>query len=133
MKRMIVRRVRAKRPGVPVTKSQQSGIKLLNNEIVKKFNPAMLDLGDIDSPSQEIEAIAAVFDLSGFTRFCNQVDAYLAIPKFLNDFLNWFFNWNWYLNYYFVCAKKANSNYQDQAYECNYYAFFIYLVFHSFF
>jgi hypothetical protein len=52
----------------------------------------MLDLGDISSPSQEIEAVTAVFDLSGFTKFCNQVDSYLAIPKFLNDFLDWFFS-----------------------------------------
>jgi class 3 adenylate cyclase len=51
----------------------------------------MLDLGDISAPCQEREAIAAVFDLTGFTAFCNQVDAYLAIPKFLNGFLDWFF------------------------------------------
>jgi hypothetical protein len=90
MKRMIVRRVR-KRPVGSGIKSQQSGIKLLNEEISSKFSPSMLDLGDISAPSQEIEAVTAVVDLSGFTRFCNQVDAYLAIPRFLNDFLDWFF------------------------------------------
>ena len=47
---------------------------------------------DIGAPCEEKEAIAAVFDLTGFTNFCNQVDSYLAIPKFLNDFLDWFFN-----------------------------------------
>ena len=47
MKRMIVRRVRAKRPGISNIKRQQSGIKLLNDEISKKFSPSMLDLGDI--------------------------------------------------------------------------------------
>ena len=52
----------------------------------------MLDLGDISAPCQEKEAIAAVFDLTGFTNFCNQVDSYLAIPRFLNDFLEWFFS-----------------------------------------
>ncbi len=52
----------------------------------------MLALGDISTPCQEKEAIAAVFDLSGFTKFCNQVDSYLAIPRFLNDFLDWFFS-----------------------------------------
>ena len=92
MKRIIVRRVRSARPKVAVTQSQQNGIRLLNNEIVRKFNPSMLDLGDINTPCQEREAIAAVFDLTGFTAFCNQVDAYLAIPKFLNSFLDWFFS-----------------------------------------
>jgi hypothetical protein len=92
MKRVMVRRVRAKRPGTSNVKRQQSGIKLLNDEISKQFSPSMLDLGDISSPAQEIEAIAAVVDLSGFTSFCNQADAYLAIPKFLNDFLDWFFS-----------------------------------------
>ena len=92
MKRVLVRRVRVKRPGARITETQQSGIKLLDNEIVEKFNPSMLALGDISTPCQEKEAIAAVFDLSGFTRFCNQVDSYLAIPRFLNDFLGWFFS-----------------------------------------
>ena len=67
-------------------------MKLTNGEILKKFNPSTLDLGDISSPSQEIGTIAAVFDLSSFTQFCNQVDAHLAIPKFLNDFLDWLFS-----------------------------------------
>jgi len=91
MKRIVVRRVRAARPGAAVANIQQSGIRLLNNEIFRKFNPSLLDLGDISTPCQEKEAIAAVFDLSGFTAFCNQVDAYLGIPKFLNNFLDWFF------------------------------------------
>jgi len=91
MKRIIVRRVRSARPKAAVTNSQPGGIRLLNNELLKKFNPSMLDLGDISTPCQEREAIAAIFDLTGFTSFCNQVDAYLAIPKFLNGFLDWFF------------------------------------------
>jgi class 3 adenylate cyclase len=52
----------------------------------------MLELGDINAPCREKEAVAAVFDLTGFTAFCNQVDSYLVIPKFLNDFLEWFFS-----------------------------------------
>lgn len=91
MKRIVVRRVRGARPRVAATSAQQSGIRMLDNEIIKKFNPSMLDLGDISVPCQEREAIAAVFDLTGFTSFCNQVDSYLAIPRFLNDFLEWFF------------------------------------------
>ena len=92
MKRIVIRRVRTRRSHVSKRNQQQSGIKLLDGEIAKKFNPSMLDLGDIGSPAREIEAVTAIFDLSGFTRFCNQVDSYLAIPKFLNDFLDWFFS-----------------------------------------
>jgi hypothetical protein len=73
-----------------VPNGTSGGIKLLNNEISRRFNPDMLDLGDINTPCQEKEAIAAVFDLTGFTAFCNQVDAYLGIPRFLNNFLGWF-------------------------------------------
>jgi class 3 adenylate cyclase len=90
MKR-VVRRVRVKKPENHHNETQNGGIKLLTSEVVNQFSPAILNLGDIGTPCQEKEAIAAVFDLTGFTRFCNQVDSYLAIPKFLNDFLEWFF------------------------------------------
>jgi class 3 adenylate cyclase len=92
MRKVIVRRVRTRRAGTPIAQNLQNGLKLVNNDSLSKFNPSMLDLGDINAPSQEITAIAAMFDLSGFTRFSNQVDAHLAIPKFLNDFLDWFFS-----------------------------------------
>jgi len=92
MKRVLVRRVRVKKPVARFTKGRKkNGSKVLSNTIVEKFNPSMLALGDISTPCQEREAIAAVFDLTGFTKFCNQVDSYLAIPRFLNDFLEWFF------------------------------------------
>jgi class 3 adenylate cyclase len=91
VKRVIVRRIRNNRQRAPVPNGQSNGIKLLNDDIARRFNPHMLELGDISAPCQEKEAVAAVFDLTGFTSFCNQVDAYLAIPRFLNDFLEWFF------------------------------------------
>lgn len=91
MKRIVVRRVRAARPRAITVNRQQSGIRMLNSDIIRRFNPSMLELGDISTPCQEKEAIAAIFDLTGFTSFCNQVDSYLAIPRFLNDFLDWFF------------------------------------------
>ncbi|MHB8104544.1 MAG: nucleotidyl cyclase domain-containing protein [Dehalococcoidales bacterium] len=87
MKRRIIRRVRP----AGAAAGQQGGLKLVNTEIVNKFNPSILGLGDINAPCEEIEAVAAVFDLSGFTAFCNQVDSYLAIPSFLNNFFDWFF------------------------------------------
>jgi len=67
-------------------------VRLVDSETLNRFNPSILGLGDIGVPSREIEAIAAVFDLAGFTRFCNQVDPHLAVPAYLSRFLDWLFN-----------------------------------------
>jgi len=91
MKKIVIRRVRTNRPRPISTSSKKAAKRMLSYDAVKKFNPSMLELGDISKPCQEIEAITAVFDLSGFTRFCNQVDSYLTIPRFFNEFLEWFF------------------------------------------
>ncbi len=90
-KRIIRRTVPARQPNVIVHK-QSNGIKFRNSEVANKFNPAMLDLGNLNTPCEEKGAIAAVFDITDFTKFCNQVDAYLEIPRFLNYFLKWFFD-----------------------------------------
>ncbi|MFC1903121.1 hypothetical protein ACFLX4_03535 [Chloroflexota bacterium] len=63
----------------------------LSNEQFDMFNPDVLGLGDISLPSTQVEAIAAVFDLSGFTNFCSQVDPHLAVPEYLSRFLDWLF------------------------------------------
>jgi class 3 adenylate cyclase len=91
MKRRIIRRVRSAGSANGVAQGKPGGLKLLTNDILNNFNPSILGLGDVNTPCQEIEAIAAVFDISGFTTFCNQVDAYLAIPSFLNNFFEWLF------------------------------------------
>lgn len=59
---------------------------------LNKFNPKILGLRDIAQASEQVEAIAAVFDLGGFTNFCKQVDPHLCVPKYLNVFLNWLFD-----------------------------------------
>jgi class 3 adenylate cyclase len=92
MKKVLIRRIKIRKSRLPAAVEGQSGIRLGNNEIMQKFSPAILDLGDISAPCKEIEAMAAIFDLSGFTKFCNQVDSYLAIPHFLKGFLEWFFD-----------------------------------------
>ncbi len=91
VRRIIIRRVKSARPGSSSVSRRSKSTKL-DKETIKRFNPAMLELGDINTPCREKEAVAAVFDLTGFTTFCNQVDAYLAIPRFLNGFLEWFFS-----------------------------------------
>lgn len=55
------------------------------------FNPSVLGLGDIESDSFARTAIAAVFDLQGFTVFCKQIEPHLAVPIYLSGFLNWIF------------------------------------------
>ena len=66
-------------------------VSLIDNTKYDLFNPSLLGLGDIASPSVTVESIAAVFDLSGFTKFCSQVDPHLAVPEYLSRFLNWLF------------------------------------------
>jgi hypothetical protein len=56
-----------------------------------KFNPSILNLGDISKDGQYFEALAAIFDLEAFTSFSNQIDPHLVIPEYLNEFLNWLF------------------------------------------
>jgi len=96
-KRIIIRR----RPGpvstvrartVSTTQAETGRLKQLDNETFRGFNPALLGLGDIRVPSREIEAMAVVLDLSGFTKFCNQVDPHLAVPEYLSQFLGWLFD-----------------------------------------
>ncbi|MDO8568062.1 MAG: hypothetical protein Q7R57_05035 [Dehalococcoidales bacterium] len=42
-------------------------------------------------PTRQVEALAAVFDLSGYTSFCSQADPPAVIPAFLDGFLQWLF------------------------------------------
>ena len=69
----------------------QKHIRFLSNEQFDRFNPDVLGLGDISARSVQTEAIAAIFDLSGFTNFCSQVDPHLAVPEYLSRFLSWLF------------------------------------------
>ena len=87
-KRIIVRR-RAAPADNNIT---NTGIKVLDNQTFDSYNPSLLGLGDINARAAEVEAVAAIFDLSGFTRFSNQVDPQLTIPQFLNYFLSWLFD-----------------------------------------
>ena len=64
----------------------------VDNEEFEKFNPYILDLGDISRRAAQVDVIAAVFDLSGFTNFCNQADQHLIVPEYLSRFIDWLFN-----------------------------------------
>lgn len=77
---------------------------LLETKEFDKFNPSVLGLGDISQRSTEVEAIAAIFDLSGFTRFCGHVDPHLTVPEYLSGFLEWLF-------------KKVKEKFLEKSYE----------------
>ena len=70
---------------------EEKQIWLLDNKKFDSFNPDVLGLGDISLRSTQVEAIAGVFDLSGFTTFCSQIDPHLAVPEYLSRFLDWLF------------------------------------------
>jgi len=77
---------------VPVAGSDRRlRLLMLSGEQFDKFNPDVLGLGDIGARSTQLEAMAAIFDLSGFTSFCSQVDPHLAVPEYLSRFLDWLF------------------------------------------
>ena len=80
------------KPEMVKVNGESKTIWLLKSEEFDAFNPTILGLGDISSRSAQVEAIAAIFDLSGFTNFCNQVDPYLSVPEYLSRFLEWLFN-----------------------------------------
>lgn len=71
---------------------KEEEIAFLDNKKFNTFNPKVLGLGDISLPSTRTEALAAVFDLSGFTNFCSQIDPHLSVPEYLSRFLNWLFD-----------------------------------------
>lgn len=55
------------------------------------FTPACLGLGDVSKDGKTLQALAAVFDLSGFTTFCSQPESQLVVPEFLDAYLSWIF------------------------------------------
>lgn len=57
----------------------------------ESFNAGILGLGEISRESEYHEAMAAIFDLEGFTPFCSQIDPHLVVPEYLESFLTWLF------------------------------------------
>jgi len=63
----------------------------LSKSNFRKFNVSLLELGDLSQEKESFEGLAVIFDLKGFTSFCDQRDPHLEVPEFLDDFLNWLF------------------------------------------
>lgn len=66
-------------------------INSLSKKDFESFNSFALGLGDISSEGKYIQALAAFYDLEGFTAFSNQVDSHLVIPEFLKNYIDWLF------------------------------------------
>ena len=66
--------------------------RLLTRAAFERFNPSILGLGELTSAAAATDAIAAVFDLEGFTNFCKQIEPHLSVPVFLRQFLDWMMN-----------------------------------------
>lgn len=79
------------KPAIRTIDGVKEDVILLDDRKFNKFSPILLGLGDISLPSEQVEALAAVFDLSGFTNFCSQIDPHLAVPEYLSRFLDWLF------------------------------------------
>lgn len=56
------------------------------------FDTRVLGLGQISRDASYVQALAAMFDLQGFTDFCNQIDPHLVVPEYLDQFLSWLFD-----------------------------------------
>ena len=76
---------------------------------LNNFNSKVLGLGSISTRSRKIDALAAVFDLSDFTKFCGQIDPHLSMPEFLQRFLDWLFGEIKWINKY-IQLKITPSN-----------------------
>ncbi len=63
----------------------------LSQEEYSRFNTKVLGLGDVSKQGEHIDALVAIFDLEGFTSFCNQTDPLLVVPDYLDQMLKWLF------------------------------------------
>jgi hypothetical protein len=64
----------------------------LSQKDFANFSPSVLGLGDISREGKYVQALAAMYDLEGFTAFANQVDSHLVIPEFMKRYLQWLFD-----------------------------------------
>jgi len=66
-----------------------SAVRFITSADFEKFSQTCLNLGELTTPSVPKDAVAAIFDLDGFTAFCKQIDPQLGVPSFMNLFLSW--------------------------------------------
>jgi len=59
---------------------------------MRSFSPATFRMQGFESGGGIKSALAAIFDLQGFTGFCAQTDPHLSVPAFIDGFINWLFS-----------------------------------------
>jgi hypothetical protein len=59
---------------------------------LRLFSPASFRMQGFESGGGIKSALAAIFDLQGFTIFCSQSDPHLSVPAFIDSFINWLFS-----------------------------------------
>lgn len=58
---------------------------------VDRFGANIVGLPNLTEQKKSFEGLAAILDLKGFTRFCDQRDSHNVVPEFLVEFLQWLF------------------------------------------
>lgn len=58
----------------------------------QKFNTGALGIGELGEQTDRMDALAAIYDLEGFSSFCSQVDPQLVVPDFLERCFRWLFS-----------------------------------------
>ncbi len=76
----------------PINKEHPFADLITNGSELDKFNSDLLNLGNINVPSESVESVACFFDLQGFTNFTNQDSPELILPTFMNEFITWIFS-----------------------------------------
>lgn len=79
-----------KKDYVKIVKGKKT-IELLKKARLHAFNSKVLGLDGIKKKATSVKALVAIFDLSGFTNFCNQKDPDLVVPEYIDLFLDWLF------------------------------------------
>ena len=72
-----------------VVQTDGKKVRVISKPGFASFNISVLGLGNVSAPSEPIDAVAAVFDLAGFTNFCKQIEPHLSVPYYLDAFLTW--------------------------------------------
>jgi class 3 adenylate cyclase len=67
----------------------EEGKAAIPKAVFESFGVKALGLGDIGAPAKATDAIAAMFDLEGFTNFSKQIEPRFSVPLYLNAFLSW--------------------------------------------
>jgi class 3 adenylate cyclase len=78
-------------PAIRIEHTQIDTFNTVSRQAFDSFSIERLGIGDVSREGFYVQALVAVYDLEGFTSFCNQVDSHLVLPEFLARYLEWLF------------------------------------------